>query len=105
MTRSVITEAQKVEKAYGGCHLCYGKGYSTVMNDPHLGTGKRWLACKCPRGKQFNEAILASEKLLIGVALEMLPEFMDEHYPKGRKERGAITTGITLFLIDLKNQL
>lgn len=37
-------------KACGGCKSCYGKGYSTVMNDPHLGEGERIFTCKCPRG-------------------------------------------------------
>lgn len=44
-------------KACGGCTLCYGKGYSTVLNDPHLGRGEKVLPCKCPRGKAIRELV------------------------------------------------
>lgn|ERR1700743_1514308 len=29
-----LTEIEKVEKAYGGCHNCYGKGYATELQQP-----------------------------------------------------------------------
>jgi hypothetical protein len=45
----------EAEAAYGKCKFCYGKGYSTVLNDPHLGRGVKVLPCKCPRGKAIRE--------------------------------------------------
>lgn len=60
----VALALEKTEKAYGGCHMCFGKGYATV-NDRWAGTdeftGKRYETgsrnamkfCTCERGKQL----------------------------------------------------
>lgn len=37
------------EKAYGACHFCYGKGYST------FNAGKNISFCECERGQQLAE--------------------------------------------------
>lgn len=61
----------EVEKAYGGCHKCYGKGYASYKTQ-HTGYGtdgdiggfeghyKRDIPiemkfCSCDRGKQLSE--------------------------------------------------
>ena len=51
-------EKQKLAKAYGGCTLCYGKGYATGA-EFWRGRGKTWgrpnkiKYCTCDRGKQL----------------------------------------------------
>lgn len=65
----------ELEKAYGGCHNCYGKGYATYRSayssygtDGDIGgfEGRYYqpyekiLFCKCDRGKQL-EAIITQE--------------------------------------------
>lgn len=58
---------KKVEKAYGGCRKCYGKGYSTVQQGMRMAADfegeEDWetkpmphvKACDCQRGKDFLE--------------------------------------------------
>lgn len=52
------SEKQKLAKAYGGCTLCYGKGYATGA-EFWRGRGKTWgrpnkiKYCTCDRGKQL----------------------------------------------------
>lgn len=41
---------QEAEKAYGACHFCYGKGYSTRTTDG----GKEISFCSCARGEQLS---------------------------------------------------
>lgn len=63
-----------VEKAYGGCHNCYGKGYATVIEyasgwdtDQDIGSpgGKVHFRqnpiryCKCDRGRQLEKLMEA----------------------------------------------
>ena len=44
----------EAEKAYGGCHFCYGKGYSSVV----YGDGKVTIhPCNCYRGKQLEKLL------------------------------------------------
>ena len=64
INEQVAAAVEKTDKAYGGCHICYGKGYATV-NDRWAGTdewtGKRYETgsrnamkfCSCERGKQL----------------------------------------------------
>lgn len=56
----------KLEKAYGNCHKCYGKGYATVRK----GTTYRGATssmhdeinpCDCDRGKQLIEVLHKTE--------------------------------------------
>jgi hypothetical protein len=35
---------------------------------------------------------------------EYLPTYVEEHYPKGTKERGAVTVHIIEFLLDYRNK-
>lgn len=59
----------EIEKAYGGCHNCYGKGYATVNDrwhghdtDMDIGSAGGYVTggnanamkfCKCDRGEQL----------------------------------------------------
>lgn len=61
----------KIEKAYGGCRKCYGKGYSTVKRQAQTGiearTPKKWeldpiIPCDCDRGKQIEEILIKGNK-------------------------------------------
>lgn len=47
------------DKAYGGCHLCYGKGFSTVRHgETYRGASHNERTdmkfCTCDRGKQLE---------------------------------------------------
>lgn len=66
-------QAAQIEKAYGGCHNCYGKGYATVNDrwighdtDQDIGSRGGVIAggnanamkfCTCERGEQLKEQI------------------------------------------------
>lgn len=66
----VLEEIAETEKAYGGCHSCYGKGYATVNDkwlafdtDQDIGSpggtfsgGEDFAMkfCSCDRGKQLE---------------------------------------------------
>lgn len=60
-----------LEKAYGGCHKCYGKGYSTVIegtevmnHNYHYHTVRPYKQvkyCSCDRGKQLAELTKGSK--------------------------------------------
>lgn len=63
--KALLVEA---EKAYGGCHNCYGKGYATVADgiigyDDFGGEGfktpitAKMKFCSCERGKQLEAAL------------------------------------------------
>lgn len=56
---------ERLEKAYGGCRKCYGKGYSTVRYGLDFGRSEEKPTthietCTCDRGKQL--ARLLKEK-------------------------------------------
>lgn len=64
----VEKELAKTEKAYGGCHKCYGKGYATTADgiigyDDFGGEGfkstitTKMKFCTCDRGKQLAELL------------------------------------------------
>lgn len=51
----------EIEKAYGGCHNCYGKGYASYLT-AHSGRGyykkvNYPVFCECDRGKQLEKMI------------------------------------------------
>ncbi|MBT8161443.1 MULTISPECIES: hypothetical protein [Arthrobacter] len=55
---------QEIEKAYGGCHNCYGKGYAT-QSSRAVARRMSWDTsgikyCDCDRGKQLK-AVIAKE--------------------------------------------
>lgn len=65
-------EVERAEKAYGGCHKCYGKGYSTEAHaeiafadfGDELGgassrktEGLRMNFCACDRGRQLEKLV------------------------------------------------
>lgn len=50
--------ASQVEKAFGGCKLCYGKGYSTqALTIPHTNQPAFIFVrhCACPRGIELKK--------------------------------------------------
>lgn len=57
------TGVAEIEKAYGGCKKCYGKGYSTVLEHISGGHGRstvfeqlpRMHFCSCERGKGLQK--------------------------------------------------
>ena len=69
----VAKQKEKWEKAYGGCHNCYGKGYATVKSqmlgygtDGDIGgfegkykqdTPVQMKFCNCDRGRQLESHI------------------------------------------------
>ena len=72
ITTYLQQEIAEVEKAYGGCRNCYGKGYATVIEgttwsdtDTDIGsrggsgkdTSQTIKYCDCPRGKQLEQEI------------------------------------------------
>lgn len=64
--RLIAANRQETEKAYGGCHRCYGKGYATQKSEVRA-RGLRWDTsgikfCECARGKQL-ELVIAAERL------------------------------------------
>lgn len=91
----IRTEKLKVEKAYGGCHKCYGKGYATYrygyITSPDFIGDKAYVDpmqthmnfCSCDRGKQLKELVTAErERILEAVKLEkktsnVLPAYTD----------------------------
>ena len=58
--QTLAKEREKVEKAYGGCRKCYGKGYATQLEGfTDHGKDKKWVEriqsyCSCDRGKQLQ---------------------------------------------------
>ena len=53
-----MMEIRQLIKAFGGCTLCYGKGYSTQQvkaegDDPRMITV--YNSCTCDRGKQIDK--------------------------------------------------
>lgn len=74
MESSLVTEAERATaKAYGGCKICYGKGYSTTIEGtigyedfgddgfetpPH----EQMKFCECDRGKQLERLLKPTEK-------------------------------------------
>lgn len=64
---SYLKGYKEAEKAYGGCHRCYGKGYSTVRygytGAPDFEGDQGFIEpvsthvhfCECDRGKQLKE--------------------------------------------------
>lgn len=96
---------EETKKAFGGCLKCYGKGYSTqiVEGDRHsIDT------CSCDRGKQVDDLLhnthMETIRVLLEEAEKVLPEFIEEHWPKKAKskERGAATVHIALFLAEMR---
>lgn len=79
----------ETEKAFGGCHKCYGKGYSTVRYvkegfDDFGGEGfispsrTNIHSCSCDRGKQIDSLIKETSR---HAATEFLREYQ-EFYKK-----------------------
>lgn len=85
----LLSEIEKIDKAYGGCHNCWGKGYSTVkqfasgQGESLMGQGDvsihyelpNMRFCACERGKalkvETEKAYQAGrKKALEEVALE-----------------------------------
>lgn len=70
-------ELAQIEKAYGGCHNCYGKGYATVNDawhgydtDQDIGSPGGYVSggdrnamkfCSCDRGEQLRAQLARRE--------------------------------------------
>ncbi len=88
---------QEAEKAYGACHLCYGKGYSTVksfLGGRHfLVTNDPYEPCpKCDRGKQIGELIAkerAEGERREQKLLDALESMYEQYCPNGHLFMGA----------------
>lgn len=55
------TQRREIEKAFGDCKECYGKGYATTKVQAGY-RGKIWeldpiRPCSCDRGKQINKLL------------------------------------------------
>lgn len=90
--RSTIrAEREKTEKAYGGCHKCYGKGYATYRHGLRYSADMPWdkeyvdpmethmIYCTCDRGKQLKELVTA-EKLKILEACKLEKKLVQPDY-------------------------
>lgn len=105
MTTTKYKDIDEAIKAFGGCELCYGKGYSTELSAQ---SGQVEVnTCTCDRGKQIDEMLTnmhaTTVRTMMDAALEALPEYVEHHYPKGKsKERGAVTVHISEFLTEMK---
>lgn len=91
------------EKAYGACHNCYGKGYSTFNDrrvgtdtDTDIGSPGGYIAvgnanamkfCACDRGKQLENLI--DKQVKFTVRSELISEATRNR--DGLKDRGAFT--------------
>jgi len=58
---------KEAEKAYGGCHNCFGKGFSTFRHgETYRGTthneGTEVKFCTCDRGKQLEKYFKEAER-------------------------------------------
>lgn len=63
---------EQIEKAFGGCKKCYGKGYATYrhsITDGDMVTKPetKIVPCVCDRGKQLTELLKDTDKLDIGI--------------------------------------
>lgn len=63
-------QVKETEKAYGGCHNCYGKGYASFKTDIYGAAdfpgdverwwpGKGYMLCKCDRGTQLGKLFVS----------------------------------------------
>ena len=50
--------------------------------------------------KMALDIIKERGRRLLQPLLDFMPEWIEENYPKGDKDRGKITVAITLFLLD-----
>lgn len=76
----------ELEKAYGGCHLCYGKGYATTWegtetrNSHHpelaIAPHQQIKYCTCDRGKQLSEMV---SRVTIEAVVKELEFFKHTH--------------------------
>lgn len=108
MIADMELSAEETKKAFGGCTKCYGKGYSTVTVDG----GTKVNTCVCDRGKQMDKLLAEMQQgVLNNFVAEMetnLPEYIEEVYPKGKKnskERGPATVHIALFLKEVRKAI
>lgn len=65
------------EKAYGGCHKCYGKGYSTVRYGHRVSSDfvgdkgyidpikTHYHFCECERGKQIQKMLADARREVV----------------------------------------
>lgn len=68
----IAEQKKKIEQAYGGCHKCYGKGYSTVRRGRSYRKNGVYATheineemnyCTCDRGKQLASLLKSNERV------------------------------------------
>lgn len=69
----IFNHDQRIEKAYGGCRKCYGKGYATTIDyqtasadfigdKTSVQQNDIMRYCDCPRGEQLKQLIGRAKK-------------------------------------------
>jgi hypothetical protein len=116
--RALINDKlEATEKAYGGCHLCFGKGYASYKSavswghgDVDLGAthgpGKRdtleMRYCSCDRGKQLKSYVEAEvAKVKLGIR-QQLGSLLPQNYAKAKPD---IEKGIKSVIESIDRQL
>ncbi len=96
--QAIEQKLNELEKAYGGCHLCYGKGYHTKR----VGTSSRYGNvthdtigyCSCDRGKQLEahiqQEIVEARLVEAKTILNLWNSSSDEDFYDALRERIAI---------------
>lgn len=103
--RLFAAHLQAAEKAYGGCHNCYGKGYATRQA---FGNGRTdipqdpMVYCKCDRGKQLEKQVQAAIREAITLTFTSLK---DISYPPSGKEYRFQNNIFTNSLTDATNEI
>lgn len=77
-------QREELEKAYGGCHKCYGKGYASYLGK-FRGGRMEWpdlsmKFCDCGRGKQLSEYV---NQLIQSEKAEAVKEAYERQYNLG----------------------
>lgn len=87
-------QQRQQEKAYGGCHICYGKGYHTKRVGHSSRYGNKTYDtigyCTCDRGKQLKEVMASSQRQLIDRLMEQAEGVEYPHKNYGDYEGSAV---------------
>lgn len=101
LEKALTSFRDKTEKAYGGCKYCYGKGYSTQIEnysghgESDMGEGDividdaapYYLPCtKCDRGKQITEMMGKIREEEKAGSAEYIAEHVKDWKQEGRAE-------------------
>jgi hypothetical protein len=91
---------KKLAKAYGGCIICYGKGYATVRHgETYRGTTHNMRTdikyCTCDRGKQLEFLFTEREK-------SFAQQIMDKNREIKEAQRLARVEELVIIISDLE---